>query len=129
MTAGVITVAGDGTYSAVPTLGPFGNPATATSMAQAIFELIFPPIVAIMPASEQAKVVDATTSPPTTIKGRTMKSLAATLANPIAAAVVGYVQANAVAHVTSQSLGQTPNPNNASTPIVAPGSPVNIPIQ
>jgi hypothetical protein len=50
-------------------------------------------------------------------------------ANAYAAALVTYLQANAVAHVTTESLGKTPNPNNADTPIVAPASPVDIPIQ
>ena len=47
-----------------------------------------------------------------------------------ATAIVSYIQANAVAVVTTQVLGSTPNPNNPSTPIVAPGSgsPVDIPI-
>lgn len=43
-------------------------------------------------------------------------------------ALVTYIQANATAHVTSQVLGITPNPNNANTNIQPPSSPVDIPI-
>ena len=58
----------------------------------------------------------------------------ADLANTIAA-LIPYITANAVispgtlvAHVTTQSLGLTPNPNNAATAIVAPASPVDVPV-
>ena len=53
-----------------------------------------------------------------------------------ATAIVTHIVANAVvsngtlvAHVTTQSLGVTPNPNNATTAIVQPASPVDIPLQ
>lgn len=131
MTAGVITVLGDGTYTIVPAAGPFGDPSTATSMAQSIFEQAYPPIIndtRTFPAKTQAQIVDATTTPPTTNKGRVMANLAAQ-ANAMAAAIVGYEQANAVAKVTTQSLGVTPNPNNPDTAIGPPASPVLIPIQ
>lgn len=56
-------------------------------------------------------------------------------ANAYAMALIAYFVANAVvnagtlqANVTSQSLGRTPNPNNANTPIVAPSSPVTVPL-
>lgn len=136
MVAGVITVSGDGTYTAVPALGPFNVPATATSRAQAIFEgrcfgfasIPTVGIIAKMTAAQQARIEDPLTSPPTTTKGKVMQGIADDV-NSFVAADTAYIQANAVAHVTSQSLGQTPNPNNASTPIVAPSSAVNIPIQ
>ena len=51
MTAGVLTVNYDGTYSAVPALGPFGVPSTLTSIAQARFEARFPILIAKMPAA------------------------------------------------------------------------------
>jgi hypothetical protein len=127
MTAGVITVSGDGTYTASPALGPFGVPATATSLAQARFEQQFPGILASMTAAEQAKVVDATTSPPTTTKGRVMKNIAAQV-NSAVAADIGYFQANAVAVVTSQSLGAMPSSTAAGTPIAPPGSTVKVPL-
>lgn len=44
------------------------------------------------------------------------------------AVTVTYIQNNGVARVTSESLGRTPDPNSANTPIQAPSSPVNIPI-
>jgi hypothetical protein len=130
MTAGVITVHGDGTYTIVPAAGPFGVVATSTSLAQAIFEQIYPLLLntTTFPLATQAQIVDATTTPPTTAKGRTLKSLAAQH-NATAAAIVGYVQANAVAHVTSQSLGAVPSSTTHGTPIDAPASPVNVPIQ
>lgn len=46
-----------------------------------------------------------------------------------ATAIVQHLQANAVAHVTNQSLGLTPSPNNANTAIQPPASPVDVPIQ
>ena len=49
-------------------------------------------------------------------------------ANADGPAIVDYLHANAKAHVTTESLGKTPNPNNADTAIVAPASPVDIPI-
>jgi hypothetical protein len=128
MTAGVITVAGDGTYTAVPTLGPFGVPGTATSLAQARFEQKFPVILAQMTSDVQAQVVDATTTPPTTNKGRVMQNLAAQI-NADVAADVGYIQANAVANVTTQSLGVMPSSTSPGTPIGAPSSPVKVPIE
>lgn len=136
MTAGVISVAGDGTYTAVPTKGPFNVPATATSLAQAIFEARCfglmsagtTGIIAKMTPQVRAQVVDGTTNPPTTNQGRVMQGIADDV-NSEVAAFIAYFQANAVAHVTSQSLGQTPNPNNPSTPIGAPGSPVDIPLK
>jgi hypothetical protein len=129
MTAGVITVIGDGTYTIVPTKGPFGVVATSTSLAQAIFEQIYPLLLNVntFPLATQAQIVDATTTPPTTAKGRALQNLAAQH-NHLAAAIVGYVQANAVAHVTSQSLGAMPSSTSAGTPIAAPASPVNVPI-
>jgi hypothetical protein len=52
-----------------------------------------------------------------------------------AIATIAYFVANAsiaagtlVAHVTTQQLGRTPNPNTADTPIVAPSAPVDIPL-
>ncbi|HEY2516942.1 MAG TPA: hypothetical protein VGI39_38990 [Polyangiaceae bacterium] len=87
-TAGVVTVQGDGTYTAVPTLGPFGNPLTATSLAQALFEQAFPLVLASMTSAQLADVVDVTTSPVTTMKGRVMQNVAAQT-NAQAAAVSG----------------------------------------
>jgi hypothetical protein len=49
-------------------------------------------------------------------------------ANAYASAIVTYLQANAKAHVTNQSLGRTPNPNDPDTAIAAPSAPVDIPI-
>lgn len=49
-------------------------------------------------------------------------------ANAYAKGIVLYMQANAVARVTSESLGKTPDPNNADTPIEPPDSPVDIQI-
>lgn len=46
----------------------------------------------------------------------------------IAPALVTYLQANAVAHVTSQSLGAVPSSTAHGTPIDAPAAPVDIPI-
>jgi hypothetical protein len=45
-----------------------------------------------------------------------------------ATAMVNYLQANAVAHVTSQSLGAVPSSTSHGTPIDAPASPVDVPI-
>lgn len=45
-----------------------------------------------------------------------------------AAALVTHITANAKARVTSESLGRTPDPNNANTAIQAPAAPVEIPI-
>lgn len=52
----------------------------------------------------------------------------ARLANAYASVLVTYIQTNAFAVVTTQSLGVTPNPNNAATAIVHPASTVYIPI-
>lgn len=53
----------------------------------------------------------------------------------MATAIVEYIQANATAHVTTQALGWTPEPNNAGTLILPPVNntipaiaPVDIPI-
>lgn len=131
MTAGTITVAADGTYTCAPTAVGFANPATASSLAQAIFEQTFPLVtgnVKTFPLSVQAQVVDATTTPATTSKGKVLQGLAGQ-AQAIAGAIVGYMQANAVAHVSSQSLGVMPSSTSAGTPIGAPTSPVNVPVQ
>lgn len=53
---------------------------------------------------------------------------AARRANAYASATVTYFQANAVARVTSESLGRLPASITTGTPIDAPSSPVNIPI-
>ena len=53
----------------------------------------------------------------------------ATLAGADATTIVGYLQANAVAHVTTQQLGAMPSSTSEGTPIEAPASPVDIPIQ
>jgi hypothetical protein len=44
------------------------------------------------------------------------------------AQLIPYITANGHAHVTSQSLGLTPNPNDPNTAIQAPSSPVDIPL-
>jgi hypothetical protein len=92
MTGGLITVNPDGTYSAIPALGPFGVPSTSTSLAQAIFEQWFPVVIGNMPASTQAQITNASTTPPTTVKGKVMSGLAAQV-NAIAFGMVGYLSA------------------------------------
>lgn len=124
MVAGVITVLADGTYTASPSLGPFGNPATATSLAQALFEKRYPPVLAGITAADLAVVIDRTTSPVTIVKSKVLGNIAAQ-ANADAAAIVGYMQAAAKAHVTTQQLGVT---TTTGVAINAPGSPVDIPI-
>jgi hypothetical protein len=61
-----------------------------------------------------------------------MKRSAALQSTAMATGIISYFTANAVvsgnAHVTTQSLGVTPNPNNPSTAIVSPSSPVDIPV-
>lgn len=44
------------------------------------------------------------------------------------AGIVSYITANAKAHVTTEILGKTPNPNDPDTDIQAPSAPVDIPI-
>jgi hypothetical protein len=64
------------------------------------------------------------------------KQAVAPLCNAMGSGIVSYIQGNAVvdfsvsgnAHVTSQSLGRTPSPNNANTAIQAPSSPVDVPL-
>ncbi len=124
LVAGVITVAFDGTYTAVPALGPFNVPATATSLAQARFEARFPGIVAKMTASVQAQVIDATTTPPTTNKGNVMIGLADDI-NAEAAADVGYIANNSVATVAINALA-VPTPNTAGTTF--PPAAVKLPV-
>lgn len=53
---------------------------------------------------------------------------AARRATAYASALVSYIQANAKARVTSQSLGRTPDPNDPDAPIEPPTSPVDLPI-
>lgn len=57
-----------------------------------------------------------------------MREDAARRATAYASALVAYIQANAVARVTTESLGRTPDPNNADTAIQPPLATVNIPI-
>lgn len=129
LVAGVITVQGDGTYQIAPPKGPFGNPATATSWAQARFEQKYPTILATMTADVQATVVDTTTSPPTTNKGRVMQNLAAQI-NGDVAADFGYITNNAVATISvSTSLNLVvPTPNTAGTSILAGTPAVILPV-
>ncbi len=63
------------------------------------------------------------------------KQNVAGFSNALGDAIVTYVTANAevsagtfAAHVTSESLGKTPNPVLADTPIVAPDVPVDVPL-
>ena len=63
-----------------------------------------------------------------------IKQEIAAQANAVAI-LIPYIVANAqitngtlVAHVTNQSLGLTPSPNNANTAIQPPASPVDIPL-
>jgi hypothetical protein len=53
---------------------------------------------------------------------------AAPIANAVASAVVAHLAANAKAHVTTEVLGRTPNPNNANTNIQPPASAVDVPL-
>lgn len=50
------------------------------------------------------------------------------LLNDLAAGIVPYIQATAKAHVTTEVLGRTPNPNNPNTNIQPPTAAVDIPI-
>ena len=56
------------------------------------------------------------------------KQAVAGFANVLGPAIVGYIQSAAVARVSSQSLGRTPDPNDPNQPIQAPASPVDLPI-
>lgn len=66
----------------------------------------------------------------------TIAQSAVAIGTGIATGLVPYVTSNAsvvvagtvTAHVTSESLGRTPNPNNPNTAIVAPSAPVDIPL-
>ena len=55
--------------------------------------------------------------------------LAAARAQAIAIAVVDHFTENAVARVTTQSLGRMPASTSEDTPIKAPAAPVDVPIQ
>ncbi len=129
---GSIDVDFDGTYTCTPAAVGFADPSTASSMSQAIFEQQFPLITGdhnAFPLSVQASVVDTATSPPTTAKGRYMIGAAAQSV-AIARAVVLFIQANAVANVTTQQLGAVPTAySTPGTPIDAPASPVLVPIK
>lgn len=114
--AGVITVANDGTYTAVPALGPFGVPATSTSLAQAWFEALYPIVLnpTTFPLATQAQVIDPTQTPPLTNKGKVLQGIAAQ-ENARAAAFVGYDDANALINVTVPATGLEDSGGHACT--------------
>ena len=104
---GSITIASDGT-------------ASGSGAAKAIFDAYRPLIgdLSSVPVANQLQI----------LRG------AADLCTAFAA-LVPYITANAVinpgtlkAHVTTESLGNTPNPNNPATPIDPPASPVDVPL-
>lgn len=100
MTGGTVTIADDGTVA-------------GAGLARALFDAQMTLIPAFRDAGAQRE---------------TQRGIA-TWANAIAAAIVGYVQANAVARVVTEVLGRTPNPNNPNTNIQPPAAPVDVPIQ
>lgn len=67
------------------------------------------------------------TSYPLAARVQTLKGIAARW-TALAPALVSYLQSNATAHVTSQSLGAVPSSTTHGTPIDAPASPVDVPI-
>lgn len=135
MTVGAITVAGDGTYVCVPTANGFMDPTIASSQAQSYFEqraynkVWSPAALLAFPLATQASVVDATTSPPTTAKGRTLQGIAADAVSD-AYAQVGYQQNNAICTIsTSTDLNLVvPTPNTAGTALANPSSNVILPV-
>jgi hypothetical protein len=54
---------------------------------------------------------------------------ASRLATAWAGAIVAHITANGHAVVSGVSVGRTPDPNDPDTPIAAPASPVELPIQ
>ncbi len=67
------------------------------------------------------------TKDPATLTG--IASFVATGASAYSSAIVSHLQANATAVVTTQSLGVMPASTSAGTPIGAPATPVEVPIQ
>ena len=115
---------------------------SGSGMAVAIFDTMVTAAAAASPAMPGAPPTLGSTSAPysasrpvsaTDIANSNTGALAyyqnlAVLANGLASGLVTYIQSNATAHVTTQSLGRTPNPNNAATAILAPVAAVDVPI-
>ena len=126
MSIGSVTVANDGTY-------------TGSGMTKSLLDAFAPSLLGNFTAAQLATVVQYDANGYQVVGGQTMKANALAgmvpMMQAIATGVINHIIANAVvapgtlvAHVTTQSLGVTPNPNNAATAIVAPASPVDVPV-
>lgn len=108
-----ITVATDGTAT-------YGGSGMTLALAQARFPATLADIVGLYPPPLTATQLSF---------AQRFAAACAVDAKADATALVAYVQANAVAHVTSEQLGAMPSSTSAGTPIEAPASPVDVPIQ
>ncbi len=123
MTAGTVTVNPDGTASG-------GDLARALYDADvATMALPSPPVVGSTAAPYTA-ARPATQTDVDLVQAGRLRALqeAARRANAYASALVTYLKGNARARVTTESLGRTPNPNDANAAIQPPATSVDIPI-
>jgi hypothetical protein len=121
MTAGSVAIAvdadGDVSY-------------TGSGLARGLAEQLLPAIMAAMDElmAPRADWPGDNSSLRTFMSVQIAKTLVTPFSNAIAIAVVAHITANAKAHVTTEILGRTPNPNNPNTNILAPAAPVDVPI-
>lgn len=118
------------------TADPASGAITGTGMAKAIADQLYLYFTAGFTPTQLAYQSPIATPPNAFVYKVGAAQNAVGLAGALAAALVPYIQANAVAHVTTQSLGFTPSPNNPLTPLLGPVNatvpslvPVDIPIQ